>query len=99
MLIWRDSSAQSALKGPDLVLGRTGSELSTVSGATIVDPVSVAFDGKRLFVGDAALHRILVWNSLPATESQPADVVLGQPNFTAAVIADTPAPDSISRPS
>ncbi len=56
-----------AAKGPDVSLGRSTNDLSAVSASTIVDPVSVAFDGKRLFVGDAALHRILIWNSLPAS--------------------------------
>jgi uncharacterized protein (TIGR03437 family) len=42
-----------------------------------LEPVSVAYDGGRLFVGDALLHRVLVWNSLPTENDQPADVILG----------------------
>jgi len=98
VLIWRDSSLPRAAKGPDVLLGRTTSDFSVVSASTIVDPVSVAFDGKRLFVGDAALHRILIWNSLPATDTQPADVVLGQQSFSSVTAADVPAPDTINRP-
>ncbi len=98
VLIWRDSSLPGAAKGPDVSLGRSTNDLSAVSASTIVDPVSVAFDGKRLFVGDAALHRILVWNSLPASDTQPADVVLGQQNFSSENAAEAPGPDNINRP-
>ena len=58
----------------------------------------MAFDGKRLFVGDAVLHRVLVWNSLPSSDTQPADVVLGQANANVATAPDSPAPDSINQP-
>ena len=98
VLIWRDSSLPRAAKGPDIVLGRNGPD-SGASGSTIVDPVSAAFDGKRLFVGDAALHRILIWNSLPASDGQPADVVLGQPDFVPSASTELPGPDTINSPS
>ncbi len=80
VLIWRDVTAQRGQQ-PDLVLGESAGE-SVISAATLIDPVAVAFDGKRLFVADTALHRVLVWNTLPASNSQPADFVLGQPDFT-----------------
>ncbi|MBV8551807.1 MAG: hypothetical protein JOY54_10935 [Acidobacteriaceae bacterium] len=95
VLIWRDTSIPHA--GPDLILGR--SEISSpISGTTLVNPVSVAFDGKRLFVGDASLHRVLIWNSLPFSSDQPADVVLGQPDFSSAEPADSPRADNIRLP-
>jgi uncharacterized protein (TIGR03437 family) len=49
-------------------------------------------------VGDAALHRVLVWKSLPTVENQPADAVLGQPDFSFHEPTDTPRADTISRP-
>jgi uncharacterized protein (TIGR03437 family) len=98
VLIWRDSSAPRAVRGPDVVLGRPGGEFSAILPSTIVEPISVAFDGKRLFVGDGALHRVLIWNSLPISDNEPADAVLGQQSFTAASISDVPGPDTISRP-
>ena len=76
VLIWRDSGSPK----PDAVLGRSGSA-APITANSLVDPTSVAFDGKRLFVGDAALHRVLVWNNLPVADDQPADAVLGQPDF------------------
>ncbi len=52
-----------------------------------------------MFVGDATLHRVLVWNSFPVFDNQPADAVLGQPNFTSSNLSDNPGADSIGRPS
>jgi uncharacterized protein (TIGR03437 family) len=58
----------------------------------------VAFDGKRLFVGDAALRRVLIWNSLPGVNNQPADAVIGQQNFTSVETSEIPRADTIHRP-
>lgn len=81
VLLWRNSRSSHAASGPDLILGSGSDVGSPVSGTTLVEPVSVALDVHRLFVGDAALHRVLIWNSLPTTAAQAADVVLGQPDL------------------
>ena len=93
VFIWRDSTSSR----PDIVLGQS-SDPSVVGPGTLVDPVSVALDGKRVFVGDATLHRVLVWNSFPVSGDQPADAVLGQPDLTSANGSDSPSPDSIPEP-
>ncbi|HUQ92944.1 MAG TPA: hypothetical protein VM120_14785, partial [Bryobacteraceae bacterium] len=36
----------------------------------------------RLYVADSINNRILIWRSMPTSNFQNADVVLGQPNFT-----------------
>lgn len=95
VLIWRDASIPS--QQPDVVLGR-GSRGASISASTLLDPASVAFDGKRLFAGDAALHRVLVWNSLPVADDQPADVVLGQADFSSAAANDLPAANTLRDP-
>ncbi|MGH8164678.1 MAG: hypothetical protein ACREP1_10125, partial [Rhodanobacteraceae bacterium] len=84
VLIWRNTGAVARGGAPDVVLGGSPGDSGSVSATTIEDPVSVAFDGHRLFVGDAALHRVLVWNSLPVSGDRPADAVLGQPDFASA---------------
>jgi uncharacterized protein (TIGR03437 family) len=96
VLIWRDVTWRGSQQ-PDVILGNSG-EGSGISAATLVEPVSVQFDGHRLFVGDAGLHRVLVWNTLPATDDQPADAVLGQPGFTS-VHSNEVAADTIRLPS
>jgi len=98
VLLWRDSRSASAASGPDVVLG-PGTEVGgVVSGRSLAEPISVALDGHRLFVGDAGLHRVLIWNSLPATATQPADVVLGQPDL-GGTSNNVPGAGRIVRPS
>jgi len=98
VLVWRDVTRGSNLQTPDVVLGDAVGGLP-VSATTLGEPVSVAFDGKRLFVGDAALRRVLVWNSLPAANHQAADAVLGQIYFSSVDSAGNPAADNLGPPS
>jgi uncharacterized protein (TIGR03437 family) len=97
VLIWRDATAPRPGNAPDIVLGSVG-DPSAIGPATLSQPVSVALDGKRVFVGDVALHRVLVWNSYPLADNQPADVVLGQPDALSVSSNNSPTPDSISSP-
>jgi hypothetical protein len=45
-------------------------------------PTGVASDGERLFVADRVNNRVLVWRTFPTANGQPADAVIGQPDFT-----------------
>ena len=88
VLIWRSTAPSPGVIGakpPDVVL-------------RIGEPISVAYDGRRLFVGDAALHRVLVWNALPNADDQPADAVLGQPDFSSGSESGTPGAATIGTP-
>ena len=83
VLIWRSTAPSPGVIGPkqpDVVLTQG-----------IAEPVSVAYDGHRLFVGDAALHHVLVWNALPALDDQPTDAVLGKTD-------SAPGPATIGTP-
>jgi len=70
----------------DTVLGQTDftkNELhTTASASTLRSPTAVASDGVRLAVADTDYNRVLIWNSIPSNNNQPADIVLGQENFT-----------------
>jgi len=44
-------------------------------------PTAVVSDGVHLVVADTDNNRVLIWNSIPSTNNQPADVVVGQPDF------------------
>jgi uncharacterized protein (TIGR03437 family) len=46
------------------------------------NPTGVATDGKVLAVADTDNNRILIWLSLPHSNGQPPDVVVGQKDFT-----------------
>ncbi|MBV9307598.1 MAG: hypothetical protein JOZ45_15745 [Acidobacteriaceae bacterium] len=80
VLLWRDVHSSQAAGGPDVIL-EADSDGGAIDNTTLIEPVSVALDGKRLFVGDRALRRILVWNTLPAGGDVGADAVLGQSSF------------------
>jgi uncharacterized protein (TIGR03437 family) len=54
----------------------------TAAANTMLNPVSVSSDGTRLFVSDLGFNRVLIWNSIPNKIQQPADVEVGQINFT-----------------
>lgn len=56
------------------------------SAATFRYPSSIYYDhlDNSLFVIDSASNRVLVWNSAPTSNNQPADIILGQLNATTA---------------
>ena len=62
-----------------------------VAANTLFSPVSVTSDGTHLFVTDLGNTRVLIWNSIPTTNQQPADVEIGQPDMTTALDNNTPA--------
>lgn len=72
---------------PLIVLGQTEKEDTgrnagkNVSASTLQYPSGLWSDGERLIVADAWNHRVLIWHSLPTQNGQPADVVIGQPDF------------------
>ncbi|ABY35967.1 MAG TPA: hypothetical protein DEF43_10240 [Chloroflexus aurantiacus] len=45
-------------------------------------PRGVYLDQQRLIAVDTGNHRVLIWQQLPVRDHQPADLVLGQPDFT-----------------
>ena len=53
----------------------------TASAQTLSGPSDLATDGIRLAVADTENHRVLLWTSIPATPSTPADIVVGQSDF------------------
>ena len=51
---------------------------------------------RPLVVIDAGNHRALVWNQFPQSNSQPADLVLGQPDFTTSAQVTAPTASTVS---
>ena len=49
---------------------------------TLRTPTAVATDGQILVVGDTDNNRVLIWKNIPTRNGAPADIVLGQPDFT-----------------
>jgi len=82
VLIWNEIPTINNQK-PDLVLGQPDFDSNTAGlGADRMNwPIAVATDGRRLLVGDGFNDRVLIWNEFPTRNGQPADLVLGAPDF------------------
>lgn len=84
VLIWTTFPTTNG-EPADLVLGQTGFGIAihpTTASASNMQPSDVHFDGTRFYVADRNQNRVMVWNSFPTANNQPADFVIGQPNFT-----------------
>ncbi len=84
VLFWREIPTQIG-QPADIVLGQPDFvtvQQVVVSQTSLRAPQGVWIQNGRLFVADTQNNRIMIWNSLPTKNNQPADVVLGQPNFT-----------------
>ncbi len=91
VIVWNTIPLQND-EPPDLVLGQA--DFSGVSanrgavgpsGDTLAYPYYTACFGSSLAVVDSGNERVLLWSSFPTSSGQPADVVVGQSDFTAAV--------------
>jgi hypothetical protein len=85
-----------------LVLGQENfavNDLKLVpTNASLRQPNAVATDGVRLVVSDTDNNRVLIWNSLPTWNNQPADLVLGQESFTTNRVTNPPTASSLRGP-
>ncbi|MGD1807533.1 hypothetical protein ACP6PL_19130 [Dapis sp. BLCC M126] len=52
------------------------------TAATVSVPTGICAYGEGLAVADAWNHRVLIWKQLPEDNNVPADIVLGQANFS-----------------
>ncbi len=87
ILIWKNLPEDSNVPA-DLVLGQVnfienepnrGSQQPSTS--TMHWPYGIFYHQGRLLVADTGNRRVLIWHQLPTENSQPADLVLGQPNM------------------
>jgi hypothetical protein len=87
LLIWTDLPASDAAPA-DLIIGQPDftsegrNARGPVGAATLNVPTGVAASDRVLAVADAWNHRVLIWHGFPTRSNQPADVVLGQADFT-----------------
>lgn len=86
VFIW-DQLPTGPQQQPRIVLGQdakagTGRNASgKVNASTLFYPSGLWSDGEKLIVADAWNHRVLIWRNMPTQDGQPADVVIGQPDF------------------
>lgn len=91
VLIWNHVPTTSGVT-PDIVLGHSDFTHCDINNSTVIHatpsaqtlykPSAVWSDGTRLVVSDEFNNRVLIWNSFPTSNFQPADMVLGQSDFT-----------------
>jgi uncharacterized protein (TIGR03437 family) len=86
-----------------VVLGQPDFVTTTINDTptqnSLRNPQGVASDGVHLVVADTDDNRILIWNSIPTTNNQNADVVVGQSTFTSnAIPGNTPSASSMRGP-
>ena len=89
IMIWK--SIPTIINQPaDLELGQPDFNTVLQGAQQVVDnkslrgPQGVWIQNGKLYVADTQNHRVLIWNSIPTQNDQPADLVLGQPNFNVA---------------
>ena len=98
VVIWNEIPTQNN-QPADMVLGQpnltsappinqTNTSLPTTA-SIMLSPVSVSSDGTHLFVADLGYNRVLIWNEIPTQNQQPADLELGQLNFTNSIANDS----------
>ena len=104
LLIWRQPPSGDQAPA-DLVIGqpdfsREGRNAkSEVGAATLNMPTGVAAADGVLAVADAWNHRVLIWHGYPDASNRPADVVLGQADFSGGIAnrgASVPAADTLN---
>jgi hypothetical protein len=99
VLIW--NSIPTANGAPaDVVIGQpdfTSSDGHTTQTG-LDEPEGLWSDGTQLVVADEANNRVLIWNTIPTTNGAPADLVVGQPDFTALDNPEPPNEQSLNQP-
>ncbi len=89
VLIWNEFPNQNT--PADIVLGQPdfqsaqpnrGAGSATAAADSLLAPESVFSFNNAIYVADTANSRVLVWDTWPETNGQPADRVLCQPDFT-----------------
>jgi hypothetical protein len=86
VLVWNTLPASSG-QAADFVLGQPNVTSNTannggVSGSSLSNPEGIWSNGTKLYVTDRYNNRVLVWNTMPTTTGQTADIALGQANLT-----------------
>lgn len=93
--VLRYSSFEQNYPSADLIIGHSDFESSECitpkTGATLCNVFGFNYDKNRdqLLVPDTGNNRVLIWNSLPTSNNQVADVVVGQPDFLTSSLGTT----------
>ncbi len=89
VLLWHSMPTVNGTE-PNVVLGQEDftSSFPRTSPMGMRGPQGVWLDGGRLFVADTQNSRVLIWNSIPSSNGQTPDIVVGQPDLNTRHEAD-----------
>jgi len=92
VLIWNNFPGANG-QAADLVLGQPNFTSGApnnggVTASSMNLPTAVSSDGNRFAVLDKGNNRVLIWNNFPTASNIPANVVLGQSDFSKAAAND-----------
>ncbi|RRR70559.1 MAG: hypothetical protein EI684_13180 [Candidatus Viridilinea halotolerans] len=92
-----DAIADRVYGQPDFT---SATALNPPTAASLHQPGGIAtYWSGLVFVSDTRNHRVLIWNNLEAFEDgDPADLVLGQPDFTSNTALNPPTASSLNAP-
>jgi hypothetical protein len=90
LLVWsarpgEDSAPADVVVGQPSFATEGRNAKGPVGAATLNVPTGIAAEGNVVAVADAWNHRVLLWHTPPTRDNQPADVVVGQRDFGAAL--------------
>ena len=98
VLIWNTIPTTNG-QAADIVLGQADfvtNTLQSPSDSTFDFPYGLTISGTKLFVVDGNNHRVLIWNTIPTTNGQAANVVVGQSDFTSNTAGDVNTPSDVA---
>jgi hypothetical protein len=90
IMIWNSEPSADG-QAADVVVGQTGWGLfaSACSASSLSGPTSGVIAGDKLLSVDASNNRVLIWDTIPTSPGEPANLVLGQTSFTQCAANDT----------
>jgi hypothetical protein len=99
VMIWSSIPTANGANA-DVVVGQPNFTSNTASTTQtgLHEPEGIWSDGSRLVVADEANSRVLIWNTIPTSNGAPADIVIGQSDFTSHDNPEPPTAQSLDQP-
>jgi hypothetical protein len=99
IMIWNSIPTANGANA-NVVIGQPdfSSNAAGTTQTSLGEPEGLWSDGTKLAVADFDNNRVLIWNTIPTTNGAPADVVVGQPDFTSFDSPNPPTSQSLDQP-
>ncbi len=99
VLLWNNFPNQNG-QAADVVIGQTSmtSSTGTCDSVHLQNPTGTYVYNGKLYITDSSHNRLLIWNSVPTQNGQPADVVLGQSDMSTCTSPLSPTQSNMGSP-